>query len=110
MLGLMKIFSHHGYAPLGGATGGYCDAEHRRRELSRLLPLWPAEIDDSSLDGRRRLIATMQRALRAERVRGQAGHWAYDLSRHAALHRAWRIECDALRKHRNSPRLTKPRL
>ncbi len=109
MLGLMKIFSHHGFEPPGGPTG-YRDGEHRTRELSRLLPLWPADIGDGSLDGRRRLVSLLERALRAERVRGQSGHWAYDLSRHAALHRAWRIECDALRADRNAPRLTKQRL
>ena len=38
----------------------------------------------------------MERALRAERKRGRAGHWAYDLARHAALHRAWIAERAAL--------------
>ncbi len=66
--------------------------QDRARELSALLPLWPKDIDDLTLDGRRRVIALMERALRAERRRGIAGHWAYDLSRHAALYRAWKTE------------------
>jgi hypothetical protein len=68
----------------------------RRNELARLLPLWPAEIDDLSLDGRRRIIAALERALRSERRRGKAGHWAYDLARHAALVKNWKCECAAM--------------
>ncbi len=65
-------------------------------DLTRLLPLWPAEIADRSIAGREKLIATIERALRAERKRAKAGHWAYDLARHAALFRAWKRECAAL--------------
>jgi hypothetical protein len=68
----------------------------RREELSRLLPLWPIEISDLSLEGRRRIIATLERALRAERRRGIAGHWAYDLARHAALAQTWKRERAAI--------------
>jgi len=64
----------------------------RRAELMRLVPLWPSEIDDLSRDGRQRLVAKLERALLAERRRGQAGHWTYDLARHAALLAAWRRE------------------
>ena len=94
----MKIFSHHCFAAPVNKAAVYRDPEQRVRELSRLLPLWPAEIADGSLSGRRRLVGLMERALRAERARGQSGHWAYDLSRHAALHRAWVIEREALRR------------
>jgi hypothetical protein len=64
----------------------------RSRDLPRLVPLWPREIEDESEDGRRRLVAKLRRALREERRRGLAGHWAYDLARHAALLRAYRAE------------------
>lgn len=64
----------------------------RIRELSALLPLWPKDLADTTLDGRRRIVSAMERALRAERRRGREGHWAYDLSRHAALLRAWKRE------------------
>jgi hypothetical protein len=67
-------------------------ADARRLELARLVPLWPAEIDDLSVRGRQRLVGTLERALLAERRRGRAGHWAYDLARHGALLAAWRRE------------------
>ena len=69
----------------------------RRRELARLLPLWPIEIADLSAEGRRHIIKPLERALRAERQRGRAGHWAYDVARHAALAKTWKSECAALR-------------
>jgi hypothetical protein len=47
---------------------------------------------DESPAGRRRIIARLRRALREERRRGIAGHWTYDLARHAALHRALQAE------------------
>lgn len=64
----------------------------RRRDLPRLLPLWPHEIEATSLGEHARLLARMRRALRIERQRGRGGHWAYDLARHAQLLRAYRAE------------------
>jgi hypothetical protein len=79
------------------------EADDRRALLQRLLPLWPSEIADGSIDNRRRIIRLLARALREERRRGVSGHWAYDLSRHAALARLYRQESDelaaALRAH-----------
>lgn len=72
------------------------DDVRRRIELQRLLPLWPQEIADLSVEGRRRVVRLLARALRQERCRGAAGHWAYDLARHAALARIWRRELEAL--------------
>lgn len=63
--------------------------------LMRLLPLWPHEVADRSPAGRHRVQALLRRALRAERRRGLAGHWTYDLSRHAQLLALYRAECDA---------------
>jgi len=65
---------------------------NRRHSLGKLLPLWPSELEDLSIAGRRKLIAALERALREERRRGREGHWAYDLARHAALHRACSAE------------------
>jgi hypothetical protein len=62
----------------------------------RLLPLWPHEVADQSPSGRRRIVALLRRALRAERRRGLAGHWTYDLSRHAQLLALYRAECENL--------------
>jgi hypothetical protein len=67
-------------------------AYDRRTELARILPLWPHELDDESIGARRRILAKLRRALRAERRRGIAGHWTYDLARHAELLRVYRIE------------------
>jgi hypothetical protein len=68
----------------------------RRATLTRVLALWPHEVEDESRHGRLRIIAMLRRALRAERQRGLAGHWTYDLARHAELLRAYRQELDAL--------------
>jgi hypothetical protein len=64
----------------------------RLRDLARLLPLWPHEIADASLAGQRRICRLLMKALRHERQRGVAGHWTYDVGRHAALVRALRPE------------------
>ena len=42
----------------------------RRTGLCRLLPLWPRELDDQSLQGRRHIVERLRKALRAERRRG----------------------------------------
>jgi len=43
----------------------------RSRDLPKLIALWPHD-----------LLAKLRRAPRAERRRGLAGHWSYDLNRH----------------------------
>ncbi len=70
----------------------------RRAELQRLLPLWPHELADLSLNGRRRILQFLARALREERRRCTAGHWTYDLARHAALARHMKWERGELEK------------
>jgi len=45
---------------------------------------------------RLRIIARLRKALRAERRRGLAGHWAYDLARHVELLRLYRAEMAVL--------------
>ncbi len=67
-------------------------AYQRARDLPRLLPLWPHELETIDLAQHARLLARMRRALRIERQRGRGGHWAYDLARHAELLRAYRLE------------------
>jgi hypothetical protein len=71
----------------------------RRTELPRVLPLWPHELNDESPDGRRTVVAKLRRALRAERRRGIAGHWTYDLSRHVELLRVYRLELESCGLH-----------
>jgi hypothetical protein len=77
----------------------------RARDLPRLIALWPYEIEDESRDGRRRVLAKLRRALRAERRRVYAGHWSYDLNRHLGLLRAYRGELALLDR---SERATQP--
>jgi hypothetical protein len=64
----------------------------RSRDLPRLVPVWPHELATQTPADHLRLLAKLRRALRAERRRGLAGHWAYDLARHAHLLRAYRCE------------------
>lgn len=71
------------------------EREHLSR-LARLLPMWPHELADASIEGRRRRIALIQRSLRAERRRGLAGDWTYDLARHAGLLACYHAEIAAL--------------
>ena len=59
---------------------------------AQLLPLWPRELADKTLAGRGKRVALLRKALRAERQRGLAGHWTYDLARHWGLLRWYRIE------------------
>lgn len=84
-------------------------AYNRAKDLPRLLPMWPKEVQDSSLDGRERVIATLKRALKAERQRGLAGHWTYDLARHAQLLSAYRAECAECTMLREADRSGRPR-
>ena len=65
-------------------------------DAARFLPLWPQERNDRSFEGRKTLIAVIERALREERRRGRAGNRAYDLGRHAALFRMLKQERAAL--------------
>ncbi len=79
-------------ASIAAATAAGVDAYVRRRHLPRILPVGPDEIADDSIAGRRRIVARLARALRAERNRGRAGHWTYDLNRHIALRQAYLAE------------------
>jgi hypothetical protein len=54
--------------------------------------LWPHELDDDTPEGRWRIVSKLRRTLRAERRRGIAGDWTYDLQRHIELLRLYRLE------------------
>jgi hypothetical protein len=73
-------------------TAAGVEAYERGRHLARVLPVGPDEIADESEAARRRIVARLARALRAERSRGRAGHWTYDLNRHIALRQAYLAE------------------
>jgi|LNFM01.1.fsa_nt_gb hypothetical protein len=74
----------------------------RRRDLPSVLPVWPHELEELSLDAHRALVSRLQRRLREERQRGIAGCWTYDLTRHAALARALRSELSLLTARRKA--------
>ena len=52
----------------------------------------PFELADRSYYGRAALIAKLALVLAAERRRGLAGHWTYELARHRALLAVYRHE------------------
>jgi hypothetical protein len=70
----------------------------RARDLPKLIGLWPWEIEDQTLAGHARLLELLRRALRVERQRGLAGHWTYDLARHASLLKAYQCELSSFRE------------
>lgn len=74
------------------ASAGWPSRYRRAVDLPKLIPLWPHEIADRSPAGRQRLLMRLRAALRAERQRGLAGHWTYDLARHTQLLAAYRAE------------------
>ena len=68
----------------------------RQRDLPRLLRMWPGEVIALGEADRAGLVERLRQMLRNERRRGLTRHWSYDLSRHAALLRAYRAEAAAL--------------
>ena len=64
----------------------------RARDLPGLISLWPAEVADFSAAGSLLILGKLRRALRAERRRGSADHWSYDLNRHLGLWSAYKAE------------------
>jgi len=80
------------------------DEDYRRlRDLPRLVALWPRELLDHSIKGKLRIIAKLRQAIRAERRRGSAGHWSYDLERHLFLSRALKAEIASLENMEKPP-------
>lgn len=73
----------------------YCPPYDRPKDLPSLIPLWPDEIADTSPENNAMIIRRLSDALRKERQRGRAGHWAYNLNRHRALKRALQAEREA---------------
>ena len=77
---------------LGITIRAGAESYDRNRHLRRLLPVGPDVVADLSVAGRRKVLRMLARALRAERNRGRAGHWTYDLNRHIALAQAYAAE------------------
>ena len=77
----------------------------RAWDLPRLPAIWPRDLEDLTIAGRERMLARLKQALRAERLRGVAGHWTYDVCRHAQLIVAVRAEARELADQRMVTRL-----
>jgi hypothetical protein len=92
MIRRLQHVPHQGHPPAVAAGGASPAAYDRRTELPRILSLWPAQLADDSPRGRRLILARLRRALKAERRRGIAGHWTYDLARHVELLRVYQLE------------------
>nr|WP_246810198.1 DUF6477 family protein [Methyloligella sp. GL2] len=87
----------------------------RPRDLPKLLPLWPEELEDRSYAGTETIANRLAAALRTERRRALANHWSYDLNRHLALLSAYKAEqaylarlAEAVRPKPASPEPTEP--
>ena len=76
------------FSCLRPVKGEYC----RLEQLPRLLKLWPNEVEDYSYPGTLKIAALLRQALRTERNRARARHWAYDLNRHLGLIDALKAE------------------
>lgn len=71
-------------------------AYRRDLVLPRLIAVGPDDLRGAQAVVGRRICALLARALRAERNRGRAGHWTYDLNRHIGLAQALKAERAAL--------------
>lgn len=69
----------------------------RNRDLPKLMPIWPHELDTPTPEAHAALIAKLERMLRAERQRGLANDWTYDLPRHTQLMACYKAEVAALK-------------
>jgi hypothetical protein len=80
----------------------------RTRDLPRLIALWPHELADQSPEGILLILSKLRRALSAERRRGLAGHWSYELNRHLGLMTAYKAELGSMRRAKLRLRRTAP--
>jgi hypothetical protein len=90
--GLEQAFRAAAASALADARRAGAAIYDRERALPRLIAIDPRELREGGPEIRRRIVARLIRALRAERRRGIAGHWAYDLNRHLALTQALAAE------------------
>jgi len=77
---------------LAGLVRAGAGLYERRRHLPWLAKATPAEIESDDPATGHAIIARLERSLRAERRRGRAGHWTYDINRHIALSQALAAE------------------
>jgi len=68
------------------------EAYDRKRHLPRLIPCAPGDLETPSRETRQAIVDRLAAALEAERRRGRARCWTYDLNRHIALAQAYAAE------------------
>ena len=73
------------------------EAYDRARHLPRLIPCAPGDLETPSREARQAIVDRLAAALEAERRRGRARCWTYDLNRHIALAQAHAAETAAAR-------------
>jgi hypothetical protein len=91
-----KHFRRQAYRAVTGVIANGRESYERSRMLVRLLPVGPDELAGAEPETTRRIVLKLARALRAERARGRAGHWTYDLNRHVGLMQALKAEQERL--------------
>jgi len=77
---------------LAGVVAAGVEAYRREPHLPRLIGVSEEHLIDVSPNAQRAIVARLARALRAERNRGRARHWTYDLNRHIGLMQAYAAE------------------
>lgn len=60
-------------------------AYDRQRHLSRIVPLSPETIADTSLQGTKRIVERLEETSRGLAQAGSARHWTYDTNRHITV-------------------------
>jgi Family of unknown function (DUF6477) len=83
---------------IGALVRAGVESYQRGRHLPHLIPIAMDRLADLNIDSHRSIVTKLARALRAERSRGRAGHWTYDLNRHIALLQAYEAERRLLEK------------
>ncbi|MBK1625231.1 hypothetical protein CKO32_16855 [Afifella marina DSM 2698] len=74
--------------------------------MPRLIHRLPQELGKDDMERARSIVAHLKCALRAERRKGRAGHWSYDLNRHIALKTALDVESGDLARLSQARSLT----
>jgi hypothetical protein len=77
---------------IGEIVRAGADRYDRTRHLPWLARTTPDELTSNDPAVAGAIVGRLVRALRAERQRGKAGHWTYDMNRHIALMQALAAE------------------
>jgi Family of unknown function (DUF6477) len=96
-------FARGGAESIGAIVRAGAEHYQRERHLPCLVPIGSDRLTDPDIETHREIVATLARSLRAERNRGRAGHWTYDLNRHIGLRQAYLAECQLLQERIGRP-------